>query len=321
LDAYDAGGALLASNSLGPNYGSSSYLSVSDAQGRIKYVIIHDTSNYWSVDDLEYTLAAEVIITISATEPIIPRESRVENGRVLYQSTLTITARNTITQAPVAGLSIQVQSDRPQDTIIQPTEPTNDKGVAKARIQTREKGTATISGATSDISAAPVPTTIAFNDANYEQRFRLTLYVIADENDWGAPYVINPCGLTGTYSRTFLREVRENGSGRTSGGQYIQIDWLSGGPQGERTCYTVVPFPTTASGVLLEEGMTIAVDQSIIPTGSDVNIGGIGTRTAQDTGGAIVGYRIDLYVGVGETAMQAWEQWNLQWLTVRYVDP
>ncbi len=62
LEAYDAGGALVASNSLGPNYGSNSYLSVSDSQGRTEYVIIHDTSNYWSVDDLEYTPAHAIRI-------------------------------------------------------------------------------------------------------------------------------------------------------------------------------------------------------------------------------------------------------------------
>jgi GH25 family lysozyme M1 (1,4-beta-N-acetylmuramidase) len=63
LEAYDAGGALVASNSLGPNYGSNSYLSVSDSQGGIKYVIIHDASNYWSVDNLEYTPAVGIRIT------------------------------------------------------------------------------------------------------------------------------------------------------------------------------------------------------------------------------------------------------------------
>lgn len=62
LEAYDSGDTLLASNSLGPNYGSSSYLSVSDPQGRIKYVIIHDTSNYWSVDDIEYIPGAGIKI-------------------------------------------------------------------------------------------------------------------------------------------------------------------------------------------------------------------------------------------------------------------
>lgn len=267
------------------------------------------------------TLAAGVVITISATEPIIPRESRVENGRVLYESTLTITATDTSTDAPVAGLSIQVQSDRPQDTVIQPTEPTNDKGVTKARIQTREKGTATITGTTSDIDAASVPTTIEFDNANYEQSFRVTVYIIADENDFRGPTVTDPCGLTGTYYRTFLysnRGVLMQGTGRTRDGAYIQIDWMAGGPRGVNTCFRVVPFPTTASGEPLQEGVTIAVDPAIIPLGSDVYIEGVGTRTAQDTGGGIRGYHIDLYVGAGQAAAAGWANPHL---SVRYLDP
>lgn len=102
LEAYDAGGTLVASNSLGPNYGSSSYLSVSDSQGRIKYVIIHDTSNYWSVDDLEYTPAAGIrIVSPNAgdtfwieaePEPTMPRiVARAELVGIAPTPPLTIT--------------------------------------------------------------------------------------------------------------------------------------------------------------------------------------------------------------------------------------
>ena len=271
--------------------------------------------------DITVIPAAEVIITISATEPVIPTGSKVKDGSVLYESKLTITAKSTATGDPVAVLSIQVQSDRPQDTIIQPTEPTNDKGVTKARIQTREKGTATVTATTSDISAAPVPTTIEFNNANYERLFLVTVYIIADENDFSGPTVTDPCGLTGTYYRRFLYSrtgVLMQGSGRTRDGAYVQIDWMAGGPRGANTCFRVVPFPTTASGERLQEGVTIAVDPDIIPLGSDVYIEGIGTRTAQDTGTGIQGYHIDLYVGAGQAASAGWANPHL---SVRYLDP
>lgn len=270
---------------------------------------------------LYYSPRSDVEITILATEPIIPTESRVQDGNVLYESTLTITAINTTTSDPVPDLSIQVHSDRSQDTIIQPTEPTNDRGTTTARIQTREKGTATITATTSDVDAIAQPTTIEFNDANYEHQFRITGYIIADENDFSGPTVTDPCGLTGTYYRRFLysgRGVLMQGSGRTRDGRYIQIDWTRGGPRGANTCFREVDFPTTASGVPLEPMVTIAVDPSIIPLGSDVDIEGIGTRTAQDTGGRIVGYHIDVYVGVGQSAMA---EWNNRQSTVRYLDP
>lgn len=52
----------------------------------------------------------------------------------------------------------------------------------------------------------------------------------------------------------------------------------------------------TASGAPLSVGTTIAVDPSVIPLGSRVYIEGIGWRTAQDTGSAIKGNRIDVLV-------------------------
>jgi 3D (Asp-Asp-Asp) domain-containing protein len=55
-------------------------------------------------------------------------------------------------------------------------------------------------------------------------------------------------------------------------------------------------YGITYSGIRAEEGRTIAVDPTVIPLGATVFIDGIGLRTAEDTGSAIRGSRIDVFM-------------------------
>lgn len=73
------------------------------------------------------------------------------------------------------------------------------------------------------------------------------------------------------------------------------------------TFYTPDPsenggYGVTATGKSLSANVwkAIAVDPSVIPLGSTVYIEGLGTFTAEDTGGAIQGNRIDVLVNYGE---------------------
>lgn len=61
------------------------------------------------------------------------------------------------------------------------------------------------------------------------------------------------------------------------------------------TANTATAYPTgfTATGVLAHQGI-VAVDPSVIPLGSMVFVPGYGIAVAADTGGAIIGRRIDL---------------------------
>lgn len=59
----------------------------------------------------------------------------------------------------------------------------------------------------------------------------------------------------------------------------------------------------TSSGEKAKVGETIAVDPGVIPIGTKVYIDGIGYRTAQDTGGAIKGNKIDILFETHQEAL------------------
>jgi len=55
-------------------------------------------------------------------------------------------------------------------------------------------------------------------------------------------------------------------------------------------------YGITRSGTTVKEGQTIAADWSVLEPGTKVFIEGVGERVVEDTGGAIVGQAIDVYV-------------------------
>ena len=59
----------------------------------------------------------------------------------------------------------------------------------------------------------------------------------------------------------------------------------------------------TATGTVVEEGRTIAVDPDVIPLGTQVMIDGI-LYTAEDVGGAIQGNKVDIYTDSHAYALQ-----------------
>jgi len=69
---------------------------------------------------------------------------------------------------------------------------------------------------------------------------------------------------------------------------------------------------TTATGMPVGRGI-IAVDPSVIPLGSRVHVSGYGDAIAADTGGAINGNRIDVWLPCGEAY-----EWGVRSVTVTY---
>ncbi|MEH7416616.1 LysM peptidoglycan-binding domain-containing protein [Neobacillus drentensis] len=76
---------------------------------------------------------------------------------------------------------------------------------------------------------------------------------------------------------------------------------------------------TTATGVDLKanpDAKVIAVDPKVIPLGSKVYVEGYGVATAADTGGAIKGNRIDVFIPTEDKAME----WGNKHITIKIID-
>jgi membrane-bound lytic murein transglycosylase len=91
--------------------------------------------------------------------------------------------------------------------------------------------------------------------------------------------------------------VKLQGTGQLNNGSYINYGVAT------RTM-TAVAAVTGADGTAVIAGMSVARDRAVIPgRGILVDVSGVGTGLlANDTGGAIRGYRLDLFNGAGRAA-------------------
>lgn len=153
----------------------------------------------------------------------------------------------------------------------------------------------------------------AKSDTNTVATFGMSCYMVALESDYGtapnsctstriagvtyAGSVTNPNGLTGTYCKSFIANVRLQGTGQFNDGTYGNYDVGSGN-------INVVTSVTGADGTAVVAGGSVARDRAIIPgRGVLVDVDGVGVGLlANDTGGAIRGYRLDLFNGAGRAA-------------------
>lgn len=73
----------------------------------------------------------------------------------------------------------------------------------------------------------------------------------------------------------------------------------------------------TASGVMPEEGRTVAADWDVLPAGTEIYLDGIGWRTVEDTGSGINGNTLDLYMDSHQDALE----WGVQEVEVFVTAP
>ncbi|HEX5748545.1 MAG TPA: 3D domain-containing protein [Archangium sp.] len=132
--------------------------------------------------------------------------------------------------------------------------------------------------------------------------FTITHYIIVMESDpvFALDKKVKAHGLEGEYREGFLYKAKTGvifqGTGQTEAGEFITIDWNKGRPKGRDTWFTLGTGGAWKKPVAWE---SVAVDRSVIPLGSRLEIDIYPKRTfvAWDTGGAINGKHIDIFLG------------------------
>lgn len=189
--------------------------------------------------------------------------------------------------------------------------------------------TATIGGRSN--SGAPIPGALGTLTSKYTCKggssvsksfsvptFGLSCYVRALETDYisggsctsitisGTTYSgssTNPVGLpAGNYCNAFLGMVRLNGSGQSAGG--VKVHYESGSYP-SWTFSTISQF-TGADGTALVANGSVARDRAYVPRSTTVQLPS-GSYAANDTGGAITGYRLDVFMGLGQAACSTFQ--------------
>lgn len=242
---------------------------------------------------------AQSLDVIPAPKPEIPADSAVLSKHVLTRDEVTLRLIDSASN-PVAGAVLAIRSDRANDIVTQPSSPTNASGMATATVETRDQSVnSTITSASNDTTTAS-PGVMKWLTARYENTFLVTCYVISNENDFASSASIDKVpGLPpeNKYRQGFISDVRLQGSGQSTSGSIIHYDGHGR--------YSLQSCALTATGACAVDGQTIAVDPTVIPRRGTVAIDTVGSRTAQDTGGAITGYHIDEYYGARRSECRA----------------
>ena len=151
----------------------------------------------------------------------------------------------------------------------------------------------------------------------YYKSMYITYYIIAKESQYTGTRNTSATGITGLYKSAFLQDVKMQGSGYTEDSKYIQYYQETPGVWK----FKFVTSPQTATLTTPTVGKTIAVDPEYIPRlttqRAKVTIGGgVGARQAEDGGGAIKQWHIDVFYGTGKPSSPP--SWSTTYQSVYY---
>ncbi|CAM2173733.1 3D domain-containing protein [Paraburkholderia sacchari] len=248
--------------------------------------------------------------------PIIPSSARVEHGKILYRLLIMATVKRR-SGGPLSGRTLAIKSSRSHDTI-RVNAPTDSDGCAIMTLESREAGELTLTVLDEDITAVPLRVTL--KDAWYENTFLITGYHVCFEDEFTGGLALAR-GIGDYHKSDFLygaRGVVMQGTGKASNGRYVRPTQVNStwhrnsrgnrdvlaNPDGVAFAYT-----DSVQGAYgpVTENHSIAVDSTVIPRRSQVEIDAVGRRYADDTGSAIIGNHIDNFVGAGAAVQSVWE--------------
>lgn len=246
-------------------------------------------------------------VQLIPAEPLVSSENLVDKGTMLYRMTYKIKILDK-NRLPIKGVQIPIRTST-SNTIVKGMSisgTTNSNGEYYAYFDIRGNNSFTVIVEVNNMKKQVTGTTKL--NCSYESLFYTTGYILAAEKDYNQVKRSAP-GITGyTFKSDFLDAVKMNGSGVADNNVKIRYNSTTGKYElGEAK---------TASGTTPTAGRTIAVDNYYIPrykvSGSTykrgyVYIEGIGYRTAEDAGGKIKGYKIDVFMGIGKSSVSGFQ--------------
>lgn len=259
-------------------------------------------------------------ISLVKTTQIIPSSSTqdlVNKGIILYKITVTATVRNT--NGSIARNQAISFANYPQNANVKQVSyegRTDSNGTAKAYYEVRGVTNFTVRA---QCGRTQKSLSITPNEkCDYENTFYLTAYIIALESDYSASTKVAAAGISNyKFRKEFLDAVKLNGSGYSDDNKfYIRYNASTGNYEKKD--------PVTATGTTPTVGRTIAVDNYYIPRYNTtaqygcVSIADVGKRKAEDAGGGIKKYHIDVFVGNGKAKANAFA-YNQKYKKVTYL--
>lgn len=249
--------------------------------------------------------------------PIIPIRARVKDkNKVLYRLTVKAELTEHSTGKRVGSYGLKFKSSREKDKVLFSGK-TNEDGTTFVALETYEAGELELSSSSSNVTSTPLK--IVLKDAWYESTFLITGYHVCNESDFSGE-LVKAKGLNESHKEDFLysaRGVPMQGTGMATDGKYVALNKMLGGwtrnsrgapDQVASRNTTTFKYVTGVNGKfgLVKENRSIAIDPTIIPARSRVEIDGVGERSADDTGGGINSYHIDNFLGAGKAVVKAW---------------